>query len=76
MADGYATERLNVMYNDFVIVGPSDDPASISDSESISDAMQLIAESGSPKMRGSRPRASGTASWAAAWAPRSIPPRV
>ena len=48
VADGYATERLNVMYNDFVIVGPSDDPASISDSESISDAMQLVAESGSP----------------------------
>ncbi|MGO1690043.1 MAG: substrate-binding domain-containing protein [Halomonas sp.] len=48
VADGYATERLDVMYNDFVIVGPSDDPAGISDSESISDAMQLVAESGSP----------------------------
>ena len=33
VADGYATERLNVMYNDFVIVGPSDDSAGISDSE-------------------------------------------
>ncbi|MGO3004735.1 MAG: substrate-binding domain-containing protein, partial [Halomonas sp.] len=48
VADGYATERLNVMYNDFVIVGPSDDPAGISDSETVVDAMQQIAESESP----------------------------
>ncbi|MEH6641297.1 substrate-binding domain-containing protein [Vreelandella glaciei] len=48
VAEGYATERLNVMYNDFVIVGPSDDPAGISDSENVIDAMQRIAESESP----------------------------
>lgn len=48
VAHGYATERLDVMYNDFVIVGPSDDPASIKDSETINDAMQRIAESESP----------------------------
>tara|TARA_R110002020_G_scaffold323512_1_gene539246 strand:+ start:926 stop:1735 length:810 start_codon:yes stop_codon:yes gene_type:complete len=48
VADGYATERLNVMYNDFVIVGPSDDPAGISDSVTVTDAMQRIAESESP----------------------------
>lgn len=48
VADGYATERLNVMYNDFVIVGPSDDPAGISDSETVTDAMQRIAESETP----------------------------
>lgn len=48
VADGYATERLDVMYNDFVIVGPLDDPAGISDSENVSDAMQRIAESESP----------------------------
>ncbi|MFJ5537880.1 substrate-binding domain-containing protein [Vreelandella titanicae] len=48
VADGYATERLNVMYNDFVIVGPSDDPAGIRDSETVIDAMQRIAESESP----------------------------
>ncbi|MCA1773551.1 MAG: substrate-binding domain-containing protein [Halomonas sp.] len=48
VADGYATERQNVMYNDFVIVGPSDDPAGIEDSDSIDDAMQRIAESQSP----------------------------
>lgn len=48
VADGYATERLDVMYNDFVIVGPSDDPAGISDSESVADAFARIAESESP----------------------------
>lgn len=48
VADGYATERLNVMYNDFVIVGPSDDPAGIRDSDTVIDAMQRIAESESP----------------------------
>ncbi|MGE5485978.1 MAG: substrate-binding domain-containing protein [Ignavibacteriales bacterium] len=29
MADGFGTRRLDVMYNDFVIVGPKDDPAGI-----------------------------------------------
>jgi len=48
VADGYATERLDVMYNDFVIVGPSDDPAGISDSESVADAFARIADSESP----------------------------
>ncbi|MCD1651344.1 substrate-binding domain-containing protein [Halomonas meridiana] len=48
VADGYATERLDVMYNDFVIVGPSDDPAGISDSENVADAFARIAESESP----------------------------
>ncbi|MCC5903161.1 MAG: substrate-binding domain-containing protein [Halomonas sp.] len=48
VADGYATERLDVMYNDFVIVGPIDDPAGISDSETVSDAMLRIAESEAP----------------------------
>ncbi|MDN7133359.1 substrate-binding domain-containing protein [Halomonas sp. MC140] len=48
VADGYATERLNVMYNDFVIVGPSSDPAGISESETVVDALQLIAENESP----------------------------
>jgi tungstate transport system substrate-binding protein len=45
VAEGYATERLDVMYNDFVIVGPSDDPADIQSSETVSEAMQQIAES-------------------------------
>ncbi|MDT8877858.1 substrate-binding domain-containing protein [Halomonas saccharevitans] len=43
VAEGYGTERADVMYNDFVIVGPSDDPAGISDAESIEEALGDIA---------------------------------
>lgn len=48
VADGYASERLDVMYNDFVIVGPSDDPADISSSANVTEAFARIAESESP----------------------------
>ncbi|UYO74030.1 substrate-binding domain-containing protein [Halomonas qinghailakensis] len=48
VADGYASERLDVMYNDFVIVGPSDDPANISSSANVAEAFAHIAQSGSP----------------------------
>ena len=30
VADGYGVERFDLMYNDFVIVGPQEDPAGIS----------------------------------------------
>lgn len=29
VAEGYGTERIDLMYNDFVLVGPADDPAGI-----------------------------------------------
>jgi tungstate transport system substrate-binding protein len=29
VADGYGAERLDVMYNDFVVLGPEDDPAAV-----------------------------------------------
>jgi tungstate transport system substrate-binding protein len=45
VADGYGTERFDVMYNDFVIVGPSDDPAGISDMALTADALSQIANS-------------------------------
>nr|WP_108446763.1 substrate-binding domain-containing protein [Halomonas denitrificans] len=48
VAEGYATERADVMYNDFVIVGPSDDPAGISDAQSIEEALSDIAEAEAP----------------------------
>ncbi|ASK18125.1 substrate-binding domain-containing protein [Halomonas sp. N3-2A] len=48
VADGYASERLDVMYNDFVIVGPSDDPADVSSSTNVTEAFSRIAESESP----------------------------
>ncbi len=48
VADGYASERLDVMYNDFIIIGPIDDPADISSSGSVVDALARIAKSEAP----------------------------
>jgi len=45
--DGYGTERYDVMFNDFVLVGPEDDPAGIAEAETVVEAMALIADSGS-----------------------------
>ena len=44
---GYFIDRRYVMYNDFVMVGPTDDPAGIASAKNISEAMQKIVESGS-----------------------------
>lgn len=44
---GYFIDRRYVMYNDFVMVGPTDDPAGIASAKNISEAMQKIIESGS-----------------------------
>lgn len=41
VADGYGTERIPVMYNDFVIIGPANDPAGIK-GMSITDALKTI----------------------------------
>lgn len=43
VADGYARERLDVMYNDFVLVGPVDDPAGIAGMTSAAEALRAIA---------------------------------
>lgn len=43
MAQGYGSERLLVMHNDFVIVGPPDDPAGIRGLRSAVDALRKIA---------------------------------
>lgn len=45
VAEGYGTERRDVMYNDFVLVGPRADPAGVAESRSIKDALARIAES-------------------------------
>ncbi|MDO5530340.1 MAG: substrate-binding domain-containing protein [Paracoccus sp. (in: a-proteobacteria)] len=44
VAEGYGVERFDVMYNDFVIVGPDSDPAGIADADSAADALAAIAE--------------------------------
>ena len=43
VADGYGVQRFDVMYNDFVIVGPNDDPAGLRDAADASAAMAAIA---------------------------------
>jgi tungstate transport system substrate-binding protein len=43
VADGYGTERIPLMYNDFVILGPADDPAGIKDSAKAAAALAKIA---------------------------------
>lgn len=43
VADGYGVQRFDVMYNDFVIVGPNDDPAGVRDVADASAAMAAIA---------------------------------
>ena len=43
VADGHGTSRTDVMYNDFVIVGPIADPAGIAEMELAADALAAIA---------------------------------
>ena len=73
VADGHGTGRFDVMYNDFIIVGPTDDPAGIQGMELAFDALTAIAESESTWA--SRGDDSGTHSmerslWEAAGLPR------
>ena len=46
MAAGHGTRREDVMYNDFVIVGPADDPAEISGMKDAAAALKKLAEAG------------------------------
>ena len=42
VAEGYGTHRREIMYNDFVFIGPVQDPAGISDAATAADALQKI----------------------------------
>jgi len=42
--EGFGTERIDLMYNDFVIVGPSDDPAGIKGIKLATEALRKISE--------------------------------
>ena len=42
VADGFAKERFDTMYNDFIILGPKDDPAKIASMASAKDALNAI----------------------------------
>ena len=45
IANGFGSERLPVMHNDFVLVGPPDDPAGVKTVANITSAMKKIAYS-------------------------------
>lgn len=45
VAEGFGVERFDLMYNDFVIVGPSDDPADLSATRDVLAALAKIATS-------------------------------
>jgi len=44
--DGYGVHRVGVMYNDFIIIGPSDDPAGIAGESNATLAFEQISEAG------------------------------
>jgi len=46
VADGFGANRWDLMYNDFVLVGPSDDPARIAGKRNIVEALEDMAASG------------------------------
>jgi len=46
VAEGFGVERADVMYNDFVLVGPESDPAGVKDAADAGAAMQAIAKAG------------------------------
>ncbi len=48
VAAGFGIDRRDVMYNDFVVLGPPDDPAGVGKTAGAPDAFRAIAAKGSP----------------------------
>lgn len=48
VADGHGVARADLMYNDFVLVGPADDPAAAGAADGIDAALAAIAETRAP----------------------------
>jgi tungstate transport system substrate-binding protein len=48
VADGFGVKRYDVMYNDFVVIGPKQDPAKIKGGKDAIAAFKAIADKGSP----------------------------
>lgn len=46
--EGHGTSRSDVMYNDFILVGPSDDPAGAAGMSTAAEALDAIAAAGAP----------------------------
>jgi len=74
VAQGFGVNRRDVMHNDFVIVGPVEDPARVAESTTTADAFSRIAAAGAPFV--SRGDASGTnAKELELWAAVSVKPK-
>jgi len=73
LAAGFGTHRREIMYNDFVFIGPSADPADVASAETAVQAMQNIASTQAPFV--SRGDDSGTnKKELALWAEAAIAP--
>ncbi|MGO1117926.1 substrate-binding domain-containing protein [Rhodovibrionaceae bacterium A322] len=48
VSDGKGVKRYSVMYNDFVLIGPKDDPAAVSGGRNITDALKKISQAQAP----------------------------
>jgi tungstate transport system substrate-binding protein len=48
VADGFGVKRFDVMYNDFVLIGPNSDPAGIKGSKDIAAALRTIQQKAAP----------------------------
>ena len=73
VADGFGVKRFDVMYNDFVLIGPKTDPAKIGGGKDVLAALKAISDSGAPFV--SRGDKSGThAAELALWKAASLDP--
>lgn len=54
VAEGYATKRYPVMYNDFVLIGPADDPAGIKGNDIVQALSKLATDNASFVSRGDK----------------------
>lgn len=48
VADGWGVQRFDVMYNDFVLIGPESDPAGVKGGKDVVAAMKAVADKGAP----------------------------
>jgi tungstate transport system substrate-binding protein len=48
VAEGYGLQRFEVMYNDFILVGPKSDPARVAGGKDVVEALQKIRKTQSP----------------------------
>ena len=48
LAEGYGINRKGVMHNDFIVLGPTDDPAGIAGTENVAEAVAQIAAAEAP----------------------------